>query len=244
MLEEVDVSVAGVVHHGIDLDARQVNASFLRSIGKAVRRKLVALTIANNDPRKGLNKLLLAYQIVESKVPNSFLVLHSGLETYYGSEEKRHGERCCDLKEMVSKLGIKRAWLTNQYGRLAFEEVNALYKLSHIYVLSSFTEGFGLPILEAYRFNRPVVAVDAPPFNEIIEDGRTGRLIPYSEVRWFDYKNKVLFKMHVYEHHSLAEAMTSLLSSDSLRESMEAHIRREKHRWSIQRLYPKLLDYF
>ena len=124
------------------------------------------------------------------------------------------------------------------------EEINTLYKICHIYVLSSFTEGFGLPILEAFRLNKPVVAVDAPPFNEIIEDGCTGKLIPFKEVRWFNYKNKVLFKMHVYETLDLAKAVLSLLSDSGIRESMETKIGDRKYRWSIHRLYPQLLNYF
>jgi len=244
MLEEVDVHVAGVVHHGLDMDATEVDLPFLESIEEKVREKLVALTVASNDPRKGLEELLRAHKLVEGSIPNSFLVLHSQPKRYYDNEEQRYRERYYDLPELASQLGIEQVWLTNRYGLMTSEEVNALYKLCHIYVLSSFTEGFGLPMLEAFRFNKPVIAVDAPPFNEIIEDGRTGKLIPCTEVRWFNYKNKVLFKMHIYETRGLAEAMFSLLSNQSLRESMEKKIRESKNRWSIYNLYPQFLKYF
>ncbi|MEM2093916.1 MAG: glycosyltransferase family 4 protein [Candidatus Bathyarchaeia archaeon] len=244
MLEEIGITVAGVVHHGVDMDAKEVDISFLRMVEEKARGKLVALTIASNDPRKGLEKLLQAYKIVEATVPNSFLILHSEPKRYYDREDGKYHERYFDLPEMASKLGIERIWLTNSYGMMSSEEVNALYKLCHIYVLSSFSEGFGLPMLESFRFDKPVVAVDAPPFNEIIEDGRTGKLIPYSEVRWFNYKNRILFKMHIYEHSSLAEAMINLLSEIDLQERMQAYIKEKKHGWSIHELYPKLLDYF
>jgi len=244
MLEEVGVSVAGVVHHGVDMSAKEVDMSFLRMVEEKARGKLVALTIASNDPRKGLEKLLQAYEIVEKEVPRGFLVLHSEPKRYYDREKKRYRERYYDLPEMASKLGIERMWLTGSHGMLASEEVKALYKLCHVYVLSSFSEGFGLPMLEAFRFDKPVVAVDAPPFNEIIEDGRTGKLIPYKEVRWFNHKNKILFKMHIYEHSSLAEAMINLLTDIDLQERMQAYIKEKKHEWNIHKSYPKLLDYF
>jgi len=244
MLEEVGVTVAGVVHHGLDMDANAVDLSFLHSVKERANKKLIALTIASNDPRKGLEKLLQAYKFIESSVPNSFLVLHSEPKRNYDHEEQRYRERYYDLPKLVSKLGIERIWLTNSYGLMSSGEVNALYELCQAYVFPSFSEGFGLPMLEAFRFNKPVVAVDAPPFNEIIEDGYTGKLIPYKEVRWFNYKNKVLFKMHVYEPHSLAEAMASLLTNQVLRARMETNIRERKHRWSIHKSYPKLLDYF
>ena len=244
MLEEAGISVAGVVHHGVDMDAKEVDSSFLQMVEEKVRGKLVALTVASNDPRKGLEKLLQAYKIVEEEVPNSFLVLHSEPKRYYNREEKRYRERYYDLPELASKLKIERLWLTNRYGLMTHSEVNALYELCQIYVSSSFSEGFGLPILEALRFDKPVVAVDAPPFNEVIEDGRTSKLIPYKEVQWFNYKNKILLKMHVYEHNCLAETMINLLSDIGLRERMQANIKEKKHEWSIHKLYPKLLKYF
>ncbi len=232
MLEEVNISVAGVVHHGLDMDASEVDLPFLRSAKERFKERLVALTIASNDPRKGLDRLLKACRVVEGGFLDSFQVLHSQPKRYY------------DLPELVSKLGLKRVWLTNRYGLMASKEVNALYKLCHIYVLSSLSEGFGLPMLEAFRFNKPVIAVDAPPFNEVIEDGRTGKLIPYKEVQWFNHRNKVLFKMYIYEPQELGEAILSLLSNSDLRENMENQIRERKHRWSIHNLYPRLLDYF
>jgi len=244
MLEEVDVPVAGVVHHGLDMDASEVDMSFLKSLEEKFKEKLVALTIASNDPRKGLEKLLQAHKLVEERIQNNYLVLHSQPKKYYDHEKQRHRERHYDLLKIVSNLGLERIWLTNRHGLMTAEEINTLYKICHIYVLSSFTEGFGLPILEAFRLNKPVVAVDAPPFNEIIEDGCTGKLIPFKEVRWFNYKNKVLFKMHVYETLDLAKAVLSLLSDSGIRESMETKIGDRKYRWSIHRLYPQLLNYF
>lgn len=244
MLEEVNLSVAGVVHHGLDMDAKEVDFSFQRSIEEKLNKKLVILTITSNDVRKGLKKLLKAFRLVEDRVPKSFQVLHSEPKRYYDSAEQRVRERYYDLPELVSKLGIERIWLTHCHGLMTSSEVNTLYKLCHIYVVSSFSEGFGLPMLEAFRFNKPVIAVDTPPFNEVLEDGRSGKLIPYKETRWFNHKNKILFKMHIYDHRSLAEAIVNLLLNNSLRKSMEAHIRENKYRWDIHHLYPKLLDYF
>lgn len=244
MLEEVNVPVAGVVHHGLDMDSTEVNSSFLQSVEEKSVGKLVTLTIAGNDPRKGLDKLLKACVSVEVRIPNSFLVLHSQPKIYYDIEEKRYKERHCDLPRLASELGVKNVWLTNSYGMLAPAEVNALYKLCSIYVFPSFSEGFGLPMLEAFRFNKPVVAVDAPPFNEVIEDGRSGKLIPCNGIQWYSYRKQINFKMHVYETSSLAETMSDLLLDTSLRKKMGGYIQENKHRWSIHSLYPKLLNYF
>ena len=244
MLEEVGIPVAGVVHHGLDMYATNVDSSFLQSLEERFRDRLVTLTLASNDPRKGLEELFRAYKLTESRVLNSFLVLHSEPKRYYDCEERRYRQRHYDLPKLVAQLGLERTWLTNRYGLMTPEEVNALYKLCHIYVSSSLSEGFCLPILEAFRFNKPVIAVDAPPFNEVIEDGRTGKLIPYEKTQWYNHKNKILFKMHVYKPQNLAEVMTELLNNRDLLERMKNQIMKKKHRWSIHAIYPRLLSYF
>lgn len=244
MLEEVGVTVAGVVHHGVDMDAMVVDAAFLQSVKEKTGGKFVALTVADNNPRKGLDKLLQAYKIVEGDVPESFLILHSQPKSYYDTKLKRHVEKYWDLLNLASELKLERVWLTNNYGRLTSSELNALYKLCRVYVLPSYTEGLGLSMLEALRFNKPVVAVDAPPFNEVIEDGSTGILIPYEEVQWFNYEDKIKFKMHVYNKCDLAEAIIKILTDISFQERMEVSIKVKKRVWSIQKLYPRILNYF
>jgi len=244
MLEEVDVAVAGVVHHGIDMDEKQVDAPFLQSLKNKTGGKPTALTIASNDPRKGLKKLLQAYSFVEKKISKSFLILHSEPKRYFDDRKQKYKEGYYDLPELVSRLRIQNIWLTSHHGHMTNEEINAFYHFCHIYVLSSFSEGFGLPVLEAFRFNKPVIAVDAPPFNEIIENGRSGILIPCEKVRWFNYKNKIRFKMHLYKSSHLAEAAINLLTDEELRKRMNSYIKARKHRWNFDRVYPELLEYF
>ncbi|MDQ1279034.1 MAG: hypothetical protein QG670_294 [Thermoproteota archaeon] len=244
MLEEVGLHVAGIVHHGLDMEETNVNSSFVQSVKDKVRDKLVALTISSNDVRKGLDSLLRAFKLVEAEVPNSFLILHSQPKRYYNSEQKQLKELYSDLPALTSELGLNHIWLTNSYGMMTPEEVNGLYQICNFYVFPSFSEGFGLPIIESFRFSKPVIAVDAPPFNEIIKDGQTGKLIPYNDVRWFNRRNEILFKMHIYEPNILAKAIMDLMTNAELRENMRKNIESERCHWSIHKLYPQLLNYF
>ncbi len=244
MFEEVNVPVSGVVYHGIDMAANVVDEPFLSSAKAKLNEKPMALTIASNDPRKGLDTLLRAHRIVEDELPETFLILHSEPYRYYDPRRGRYRLRYCDLPSLASQLGIRNLWLTGSHSTLTEREINALYSLCYIYVLPSFSEGFGLPILEAFRFDRPVIAVDAPPFNEIIQDGSTGRLFPYEKVKWINYRNEILFKMFDYSPTSLSEAIVELLIDKKMRKEMENKIRKKKHDWSIHHLYPRLLDYF
>jgi glycosyltransferase involved in cell wall biosynthesis len=148
------------------------------------------------------------------------------------------------LEDLARKYKVENLWLTKRYGRLSLGQLNALYKLCTIYVQPSLAEGFGLPVLEAFRFDKPVVAVDAPPFNEIIDHNETGILIPSQSIQWFNYKNRIRFKLHMYSSHDLATAILRLLTHTQLRKRLQKTIARTKHKWSIYTLYPRLLDYF
>ena len=232
MLEEVGVPVAGVVHHGLDMGDRRVDARFLRVLKRKFGDKKVVFTASANHSRKGLDSLLRGYSLVEQEVNDACLVLHSEPTGYY------------NLSKVAEDLGLKCLWLTNLYGKLRPSQLNAFYDLCSVYVQPSYSEGFGLPMLEAFRFDKPVVAVDAPPFNEVVKHGKSGVLVPLSNVSWFNFENVVLFKMHMYRAEDLARAVLGLVSDEQKRAKMRENIREEKQNWSVERLYPQLLKYF
>jgi glycosyltransferase involved in cell wall biosynthesis len=72
--------------------------------------------------------------------------------------------------------------------------------LSHmtIFCLPSVWEGFGIVLLEAMLARKPVVASNVGGVPEVVEDGRTGVLVPVGDV------------------DALARALTSLLLDDGL----------------------------
>lgn len=232
MLEEIGVPVAGVLHHALDMEDKDVDPHSCKKWKMRTEGKAVVLTISANHPRKGLELLLEAYRAVEQKVEDTFLIIHS----------QQHGY--CDLDKEAKKSGIRRFHFTNRFGEMRQQEINALYKICKVYVQPSLSEGFGLPIIEAFRFNKPVIAVDAPPFNEIIKHRKSGILVPPTDIRWHNFENKVNFKMHNYSAEDLADAIIECISNKVLYTRMRTNILREKHNWDAQKLYPKLLDYF
>jgi glycosyltransferase involved in cell wall biosynthesis len=232
MLEEIGVPVAGVVHHGLVMEDRKVDTRFYRVLKNKVKNKKVIFTASANHSRKGLDNLLCGYHLVEEEIKNTYLILHSEPTGYYS------------ISKIAKDLELKHVWLTELYGKLSSNQMNALYKLCSVYVQPSYSEGFGLPILEAFRFNKPVIAVDAPPFNEVIEHGRNGILVPSSRITWSNFANLVLFKMHMYRSEDLAHAMLELVTNQQRVVKMQKNIQKEKHNWSVEKLYPELLNYF
>jgi len=230
-LQEVGVHVQGVIHHAINMNERNVDGDFYRKIKTMTDRRKVVLTVSANHHRKALHKLLRAQGTLEQK-PGTFLIVHSQKDGYY------------DLQERVKALGINEIWLTNEFGTMNEARLRALYKLCTIYVQPSNSEGFGLPILEAFRFNKPVIAVNAPPFNEIIENNSTGILFPSSGTDWHKPTETDLnVEMHEYDARALSNAIRSLLGNHQLLDRIEQQIDEKKWNWNAPNMYPRLLEY-
>jgi len=232
MLGEVGISAVDVVHHGLDMTNRRVDTQFYQDMRRKLGNKRIILAVSANHSRKGLDNLLRAYSLVEQEVENTYLILHSEPAGYY------------NLSKIAKNLKLKRFWLTNLFGKLSTSELNGLYKLCNVYVQPSYSEGFGLTTLEAFRFDKPVIAVDAPPFNEIVNQKENGILVPVRKIRWQNFADLVLFKLHMYQAEDLASAISELMSNPNEATNMQENIRKEKHNWSIHKLYPKLLEYF
>src|SRR3954468_2162166 len=58
------------------------------------------------------------------------------------------------------------------------DDVPRLLAAADLLVLPSLYEGLPNVVLEAMRFRKPVVATAAPGRPEVVEDGRTGLLVP------------------------------------------------------------------
>ena len=72
------------------------------------------------------------------------------------------------------------------------EDISVVYNDIHVYVQPSVTEGFGLPVLEAMAYGRPVIVTEGAGVHELIDDGVEGYVVPIRDpvaiadrIRWF-----------------------------------------------------------
>ncbi len=63
-------------------------------------------------------------------------------------------------------------------GRLSREDLVSRFNRTQLFVSPSLYEGFGLPAAEAMSCGTPVLATTAGAYPEIIEDGKSGVLVP------------------------------------------------------------------
>lgn len=120
--------------------------------------------IARLAPQKGHRVLIDALPSVLARLPELRvrIIGHEELSTV--------GE----LRDYAASRGVA--------DRIEFEgfrgDVPALLRELDLVVLPSLWEGFGLVLLEAMAAGRPVVASAVGPVPEVVDDGRTGLLVP------------------------------------------------------------------
>jgi len=230
-METVGIPINGVIYHGVPMDEEQYDTHFLQYIRKFNRGGPTVLCNSANYVRKALANFMLASKFVNRAIAETFFILHSA-------------EGAVNIPMMIEDLQLKNFWWTNSYGTLTVPRVNTFYKACKVNVLPSYCEGFGLPIIEAMAFNRPTVAVDAQPYNEIIENGKTGILIPVTNTRNDNWQNRIYMIHHHYSIDALANAIIALLSQPDVLNRMEKAISEEKKRFDFRKTYVELLKYW
>jgi glycosyltransferase involved in cell wall biosynthesis len=117
------------------------------------------LYVGNLHPHKNIDTLILAFDslIKEDKFKDYKLVIVSPFDFFY----KR-------LWNFILKLKLdKKIEFT---GHINNSNLGNLYKNAQVFVFPSFSEGFGIPGVEAMSKGCPVVASDLPIFHEIYGD--------------------------------------------------------------------------
>ena len=146
-----------VIHHGIDHDRFRslpddADADALRRLGLLAPYLLHLGTI---EPRKNLQNLLRAYEIVCARMaPHAApdLVLAGG--AWPGAWERLH----------VPTVGRVR-----RLGFVAPDDLPAVLRGARVVAYPSFEEGFGMPVVEALACGTPVVTSEASVMAELAD---------------------------------------------------------------------------
>ncbi len=149
-----------VIHHGFDsgfegtLEKEQKN--ILVEKFKLVPKEYL-LYVGAIQPRKNLLRLLDAFRIFGEKHLSSHLVLAG--EAAWMSDDIFRAHKTHPFRERILFPG-----------RISFVERAALYANARLFVFPSLYEGFGLPVLEAFAANVPVVCADNSSLPEVAGD--------------------------------------------------------------------------
>ena len=206
---------ARVIHNGIDFAELTAGGDARAS---APPPAPYLLCIAAHNEKKGLDVLLRAFAAIARAHPELRLLL-VGDGPLRGELEARARELAFDGR--VEFLGAR--------GR---SDVARLLSGCLAFVLPSRSEPFGMVVVEALACGRPVVASAVGGIPEILEDGRSGLLVPPDDP------------------DALARAVSSLLDDEAMRAALAAagraralHFGCERMAESYLHLYETLLPH-
>lgn len=225
------------VFNGVDV-SHFVNKDGHSVLEERDRRRL--LFVGRVSPEKGVHVLIDAFQKVLARypkvqldivgpgmnVPFEFVVLVSEDERvselasfYHGL--LRRGDYLSDLQRRVP-LGL--ADRVRFVGPVLNSDVVDHYREADVLINPSFTEAFGMSLIEAMACQVPVVATRVGGMTEIVEDSQAGLLVEAGDAA------------------ALADAIIRLLADDDLRRRLgKAGRKRATERYSWEQVTKSLL---
>ena len=182
-----------VVYNGIDLDM------FRGLDGEEKERGRLIIVANSSDRKKGVVYLLRALKLLREDMDVKLTIVDRGApdNEYTPALVRRYG-----LDGSVAFTG-----------RVSVQDLVKHYTRAEVAVVPSLYEGFSIPAAEAMACGVPVVATTAGALPEVVENEKTGILVPPRDAK------------------ALAKAIKHLLKDESLRQAMGAsgRIRVETH---------------
>ncbi|GIW60727.1 MAG: hypothetical protein KatS3mg087_1793 [Patescibacteria group bacterium] len=169
------------VPHGVDTDVfkpvsdrRQARKVFLNWLGETQGVRFnddvfIVMTNAANKgkpSRKNFNGMFAAFDKFHAKYPNSIFYVHTKSVSAIGEDLQAIAKnyRCHDSIFFTNEL----AFFT---GNLDAQTLNNFYNAADVFLLLSYGEGFGIPVLEAQAAGCPVIVSDGSALHELSKVG-------------------------------------------------------------------------
>lgn len=185
-----------VIHNGVPFPDEEPANKSMTFEGVDPNARLIG-AVGNIRPAKDYHTLLRAAHLVCLAHPNVHFVIVGGGQ----------GGLFQDLLRLRRELGVE--------GRVHFlgfhPDVPSVLKALEIFVSSSATEGLPLASVEAMGMGKPVVLTNCGGVPEVVEDGRSGILVP------------------VRNPQALAQGVLSLLGNPELARRLGAAARARAH---------------
>lgn len=190
---------------GIDQDAWKPatleERNELRKVFGYTEDDFVVLTVADNQERKNLTASMNIIARLKKLVPDKNI--------RYNLVTREHLSVGYLLNDYAVELGIINNVSIFERG-MPQEELRRLYVAADAFLLTSKSEGLGVPVLEAMSVELPVVASDCCAIAEHLQDGKNGYPIKIKQAYRDSFGNG--FRYLVDEKNG-AEQLLSILKS-------------------------------
>jgi glycosyltransferase involved in cell wall biosynthesis len=196
--EGVTESRIVVVNNGVDLkqDSSGMQEITRRELGFKEDNLVLGMVANYNRPVKGVTNFLDAIPAIVATVPSARFLFVGG-----GDEEN-------SLRDKARTLGVEPYVVFAGYKK----DIHRYYEIMDISVLTSFSEGLSLTLLESMGYGIPIVATRVGGNPELVVEGETGYLVP------------------VKDNRTLVDRIVTLLQDKELRRRMgrEGRLRAER----------------
>jgi glycosyltransferase involved in cell wall biosynthesis len=157
-----------VIPHGIELErfGKRARSGWIRQRAPHLAARTTMLFLSRIDPKKGLDLLLPAFAAVKATHPDVALVIAGdGDPAFVGN-----------LRAEAERLGIG----SDVYWAGWLDEDDRLAALADadLFVLPSYSENFGLAVVEAMASGLPVVVSDQVGIHRDVVEGTAGLVTP------------------------------------------------------------------
>ena len=163
--------------------------------------------VGNAHPHKNVEGLIQVFLVLSKKYPDLKLVL-SGYDHFFWQRLRKENQ----YKGIIYT------------GFVSDEELVDLYKMARVFVLPSFEEGFGIPILEAMACSCPTVVSNVGSLLEVGGDA----------CMYFDPENR----------DDMAEKISALLDDEKLRQDLIKKGLKRYKEFSWQKLAKQTLEVY
>lgn len=206
-----DTNWAANIYHGLDEDRFRLNqqphGDYVAYMGRIIEPKGVHIAV---EAVKRYNEI--AKEPLKLKIAGKHYAEHTK-DTYWQTKIEP------ELGDAVEYVGHIK---TDQ------EKQDFLGNARALLVPSTFNEPFGMVTIEALACGTPVIGLDRGATREIIEDGKTGLVLPYSN------------DMAAARDMATALAIVSNISRQDCREAFEARFTLQRMTHEHAELYRKL----
>lgn len=137
-----------------------INSLLIHDNLKIIIESKYILHIGVIEKRKNLPALIKAFKLLKENG-------HTGLKLVLvgGGNGKKYSDDTQQVNKTIHENSLEKDVITT--GHLTDQQLGILYENAFMYVFPSINEGFGIPILEAFNFNLPVLVANNSSLPEV-----------------------------------------------------------------------------
>jgi len=171
-----------IIYNGIDGSHGQASSKQETRKQLGIEEDAFVLgTVARLDPIKNHDMMIRVLKTIREKHPEVYLIIVGD-----GPERRR-------LERLVADLGLSSFVIFTGFR----EDTDLFYSVMDLFMLTSFSEGTAMTLLEAMACSLPCIVTNVGGNPEIVEDQRTGFIIPVNDEKALSDKISILMNDNV-----------------------------------------------